>query len=214
MVRGLGPVVTLAHLAPHPLLRKKLPHRLKEVQQKPPVRVNGPKEGEIFRGVVPGVPHKSPHCGPVLLPHMSLVVLLVRAAAGERYFLSCTVPGKMAIEESAVIVGVQAKKRVWNCSPSLELRAVNMKQAINGSWAQFQEKPLRLRPDPELPMALERSDDLRKKGSEAFRTYMATGFPELKQGSLHVWGVRARTSPPIQVGRTDPRCRSRIADLR
>ncbi|MEM3486193.1 MAG: hypothetical protein QXI12_11295, partial [Candidatus Methanomethyliaceae archaeon] len=55
--------------------------------------------------------HKSPHCGPVLLPHMSLVVLLVRAAAGERYLLSCTVPGKMAIEKSAVIVRIGPKKR-------------------------------------------------------------------------------------------------------
>lgn len=42
-------------------------------------------------------------------------------------------------------------------------RQVGTKQADDGSWAQLKEKPLRFRPDLELPMALEDGHDLRKE---------------------------------------------------
>ncbi|MEM3484440.1 MAG: hypothetical protein QXI12_02315 [Candidatus Methanomethyliaceae archaeon] len=47
-------------------------------------------------------------------------------------------------------------------APPQGLWAVGTKQAIDGSWAQLKEKPLRLRPYPQLSMALENGHDLRK----------------------------------------------------
>ncbi|MEM3433724.1 hypothetical protein [Candidatus Hadarchaeum sp.] len=86
--------------------------------------------------------------------------------------------------------------------PRKEFRAVGMGHALDGSWAHPQYKPLRLRLDPELPMALENGHDFSKERGQTLGVKVATCILHRTRGSLYTFGCTSGDIRPVQVERT------------
>ncbi len=73
------------------------------------------------------------------------------------------------------------------------------KETVDGGCTHLEKEFLRFRPDLEHAFLLEDGHDLGQEWGQPLRADAATGFPDLKEGSLHIRGVDPRPSPAIQV---------------
>ena len=83
--------------------------------------------------------------------------------------------------------------------PLLGQSPLGTKEAVDGGCTHPKKEFLRFRPDLERAFLVEHRDNLGKEWGQPFGTDATTGFPYLKKGSLHIWGVDPRPSPAVQV---------------
>jgi len=106
-----GHNVDLPGLSSLSFLSEELPHRLEEVHKKTSIPVDLLPKSSGLGGSIPLVPHEFAHRSPVLLLHISLIVFLAGPTRGKGDSLLLTVPEKLSVNESTVIIGVDPQKR-------------------------------------------------------------------------------------------------------
>ncbi len=106
LIGRLCRVIDLMHLSPMPGLVHQPHHWLEEVDIETKQIIDTIEHLQSCSRVIPVIAHQPPHHRPVLLLHMTAIVLLVGTRPGEGNPLPLTVVIEMLVDELTTIVGV------------------------------------------------------------------------------------------------------------
>src|SRR3990172_1959501 len=112
------PIIRLVHPGSVAGLGHQLHYRLEEINIEAKEGIEPVQHLQGSRGGVAVIAHQPAHYGPVLLLHMTAVVLLVGAGAGEGNPLPLAIGIKVLVDELTAIIRVQSQQRERQTLPN------------------------------------------------------------------------------------------------